>query len=651
MIQKRKGTVVILEDDSSIANAMKEIFIRNGFEVFVSSKSEVVKKFIMENSVNTVFVDCFLPGISGVDFVLDLRKKFPPQALDVVIMSGLFTDAAFIKDTLRATKAVSFLKKPFELNEALSLVKPLLESEKSERPEDVSPIKELYQFFNEENRTSQFVKKLTDAVETVHGFDLLFIYSILIESKVVGHLNIVNKNRRISGVSFADGKIVGVDISDSDTHLGKLLIQSGFLTLADLEDVLKIGGQKKIGEKLIHANMLSPHALEIVLRNQMLIRLAQTIENEEIKINFILNDFDQESTEIDSQMLSIFLHDCIASKVTLDWLRIHFSDSIKLFLRAGPSYSKEHSIFNMPLLASLSGFVNFLLEGKTLNQILDSQRFPEEAALRALYFLIIRGVLIFEYKVKSDLDSKDKYKFLIRTAAQFEGKKDWDIVELLASIVGVKPEDSISLEREAKKILGERPGVLQPEVNEIWEKVDKIFCEAIQILKFGDKEKYREQAMQVEIEEKLKISNELEKGRQLLIKSSFSQAYDVLKALEKKAPNVDKLKIYIIWAKLGMADSNPEKKITFLMEVESALIEVPPEERFDAVFSFILGLQSKVKGDYVSAKKHFEKVLNLEANFMSARREINIINQKMNKKNDVLSKDLKEIVAGFFKKG
>ena len=79
-------------------------------------------------------------------------------------------------------------------------------------------------------------KKLIESLEEVHGFDLPFVYSLLVESKSSGHLNVVGReNGDVSGISLSNGVIVQVDISDQSTYLGRLLIDSGFVSNEDLD--------------------------------------------------------------------------------------------------------------------------------------------------------------------------------------------------------------------------------------------------------------------------------------------------------------------------------------------------------------------------------------------------------------------------------
>ena len=115
--------VLIVEDDSQLASALKTGFSREGFQVFVTAKAEEAKEILNQNRINSMFVDCLLPGKNGVELVKAIREAFPASSLDVIMMSGIFTDPNYVRDTLRTTQAIQFLKKPFDLKEAFSFLK------------------------------------------------------------------------------------------------------------------------------------------------------------------------------------------------------------------------------------------------------------------------------------------------------------------------------------------------------------------------------------------------------------------------------------------------------------------------------------------------------------------------------------------------
>src|SRR6185312_8009722 len=108
---------------------------------------------------------------------------------------------------------------------------------------------------------------------------------------------------------------------DQETFLGKLLLEAGYIHPDDLTEALSVTSSKRLGERLIHGNLLSPHAFNIALANQMSIRLSRTIVDAKVKVNFVATEVELTHPHIDSEALTLFLHDWIASKMTPNWLK------------------------------------------------------------------------------------------------------------------------------------------------------------------------------------------------------------------------------------------------------------------------------------------------------------------------------------------
>ena len=251
-----KDKVIILEDDSQLALAMSQAIASKGFEVLVTERTNEVREILKDENVKTIFVDCLLPTDNGVDFITSIRKDYPANTLDVVLMSGLFTDNQFIRESLKNTKAIAFLKKPFPLHEALSKLRPtrvldepkIIPNQENSQIEILSPRKALYSLFGKEKVSNREKLKAIEALEEIHGFDLAYIYSLLAETSSTGHLNIINSNGEISGITFCEGHIIGVDVVDQETFLGKMMIEAGYILPDDLNLVLNSPNPKKIGE-------------------------------------------------------------------------------------------------------------------------------------------------------------------------------------------------------------------------------------------------------------------------------------------------------------------------------------------------------------------------------------------------------------------
>ncbi len=638
-----KGKILILEDDSTLASAMKKAFEKSGHDVYTTANADEALEFIHKNFVSLMFVDCLLPLGSGVDFVESIRSKFPANALSVVMMSGIFTDASMIKDTLRSTKAIGFLKKPFELQEALDCIAPV----ESPVKEEQSPRKALYLLFNKPHVSVREKRKAIEALEEIHGFDLPYLYSLMVETSATGHLNLVGSKGDVLGVSFSDGKIIAVDTVDQSTQLGKLLIEAGYLLPDDLNEVLAVRSQKKLGERLIQSSLLSPHAFDIALTNQMSIRLSRTIIDAPMKINFVSTEVVLTHPHIDSEAFSIFLHDWVASKISPEWLQAHYTQwGTSLLVKSG-NFSADHPSLRMPLIAHFSGFVDYFTSGKTLNELMDRKKFPTETALKALHFLLAKGLIVFGDRAQK-VDPDERLKLLRRSLAQFHNKNRLEIWDILVGMAGGSDSEPDFVIAEFRKILGPAPTTEQKELSKLYLQLKKIADDSLAFSQGGNREKMKEELAKQAIESQIKATGLFEEAKQALQKSQFSRAADLLKQVLFIDDSMEKLKIYILWARLAQLESAADKS-KILQEVQMDLLQIPPEEKFDAVYSYVMGLYQKGTGDFIQAKKSFEKAYNLDSSLLAARREIAVLMQKSPKK-DMLNRDLKDLVAGFFKK-
>ena len=642
---KAAQKVLIVEDDSQLASALKTGFSREGFQVFVTAKAEEAKEILNQNRINSMFVDCLLPGKNGVELVKSIRESFPASSLDVIMMSGIFTDPNYVRDTIRTTQAIQFLKKPFDLKEAFSFLK-----KDNTVVEEIHPRKQLYQMFNNSKVTAREKRRSIEALEEIHGFDLPYIYSLLMESKASGHLNIVNAKGEVSGISFSQGMIVAVDIVDQETYLGKLLIESGYIQSDDLKDALNSNSTKKIGEKLIQGNLLSPHAFNIVLANQMSIRLSRTIVDGSVHVNFVSADVEQSFPHIDQENLGVFLHDWIAAKINSNWLKAHYTQWADYTLEKSPTYVEPSAALEMPLVTSTENLVASLTSGKTLLQILDSATVAEDSFLKATHYLLTKGLIVFNEKVEVESEEL-RIKKLKKILSQVHEKNKVEIFDIMVRMCNVSEQNPQSVINEFLKILGPEPAPAQKELLHIYQQLKTTASQATDFTKTGSREKMKEEIAKVEIEQRLQAATQYEEAKTYLARSQYQIALQKLEKAIIFDPTLDKAKLFLIWAKLGGIESKPNK-MTLLKAIDADLLQVPPEEKFDALYSFVMGLYYKAKGDISTARKSFQKAVDLDSTLTSAKRELTLVQTKAssNSPKDVLNRDLKELIGGFFNK-
>lgn len=637
-----KSKILILEDDESVGLALKEALSRAGHHVFLAARPDEAKDIFTKNSgIEFLFCDCLLPQMTGLDFIAQVRESRITGPFKVVLMSGIYTDKQFIQEATQGAQAVAFLKKPFELEQVLKIVN----KDNGSRSEESSARKLLYQMFANPSVTSRQKRKVIESIEEVSGFDLPFLYSLLAETKSNGYLNIYNADGSVSGISFSNGNIVGVDVDDKTTFLGEMLIQSGYSTPKDVQIALRDKNNRRIGNYLIQNNQLSPHAFDLILMEQMNIRLVRTIVDSKIRVNFASAEVDMTNPSIDADTLTLFLHDWIASKLSLNWLKsLYVMWSGNVILKS-PAFREDHPALTMSLVKSLEDFSKKLDSKLTLSQILDVKGYSEVAVYKAIHFLLTKGLIVFAQRV-AFATPQEQYKVLKKIWAELENKNKFEVVSYLETSVGGGTPDSALA--DFMTLLGERPPEGNSDVLALWSRIKQLTEEAVAEARDSNKiDQYRQASQKSDAEAKIKANSHLEEAKKYLHLNQFAKALDLLASAAKLNPQIHQLHVYSAWAKLGAVDS--AKKQVILKEVELEIMQIPPDERYDVLFPFVIGLFNKAKGDVPGARKSFEKSIALDNTFIPARRELSLL-QAQNKKQDVFNMDLKQVVSGFFKK-
>lgn len=641
-VEAIKSKVLILEDDETLGLALKEVLTRDGHMVFWVNRPDEALQIFSSNKVDYLFCDCLLPQMTGIDFVEKAKATHPGSKFKTILMSGIYTDKQFVIDATKKTQAVAFLQKPFDLEQVLKLVK----KEEAPRREELGARKLLYQMFSNAKATTRQKRKVIESIEEVSGFDLPFIYSLLVETSSSGYLNIYNGDGSVSGISFSNGMIVSVDVDDKTTFLGEMLIQSGYVSAEAVQMALREANNRRIGNYLIQNNKLSPHAFDLILTEQMNIRLVRTIVDQKIRINFAASDVEMTSPNIDADTLQRYLHDWIASKISVNWLKnLYMMWSGNIIVKSA-HYSDDHPALQMPLIKSLEGLTQKLGGGITLNKLLETKDYTDVAVYKGIYFLLTRGLITFAPRAGL-LNDAEQLAILRKTWEEFEHKNTLEIAhQMEMGAMNSNTPDAIL--EEFMGIFGDPPKDSKSEGHILWMKIRRSAEEAMSVASDSQQlNQHRQESLRSEAESKLKASSLMDDVKKALHMNQFTKAVDLLKQVSKLSSEIQHLHIYNSWARVGLIEQG--RKDFNIKEVEMEIMQVPPDERYDALYPFVTGLILKAKGDLLNARKSFEKSAVIDASFIPARRELTVL-ASQNKKQDVFNMPLSQMVSGFFKK-
>jgi CheY-like chemotaxis protein len=115
---------MILEDELGLAYTLAAVLEKNlgvGSSVEVCSTAEVALQMLYRHEFDLIISDWRLPGMSGTDFISQVRQSLP--AIPIILMSAF--DLSQKEKPLQAGYEY-YIKKPFEISELTQMINQLL---------------------------------------------------------------------------------------------------------------------------------------------------------------------------------------------------------------------------------------------------------------------------------------------------------------------------------------------------------------------------------------------------------------------------------------------------------------------------------------------------------------------------------------------
>lgn len=118
---RAKETILIIDDEPKILEAVKSYFKMNGYDVLCAADGGEGMTLFGQNAVSLILLDLMLPGICGEDFC----KKVRGESDIPIIMITAKVDEASIVNGLNIG-ADDYVTKPFSLKQLLARVQAVL---------------------------------------------------------------------------------------------------------------------------------------------------------------------------------------------------------------------------------------------------------------------------------------------------------------------------------------------------------------------------------------------------------------------------------------------------------------------------------------------------------------------------------------------
>jgi EAL domain-containing protein (putative c-di-GMP-specific phosphodiesterase class I)/CheY-like chemotaxis protein len=108
--QRAPATVVVIDDDETVANTVARVLERAGFSVEKFTAAEPARERLRAGDVDVMVSDVMMPEVNGIDLLDQVRRS----GIDVPVI--FLTGAPKLNDTIRAMElgAFRYIAKPFE---------------------------------------------------------------------------------------------------------------------------------------------------------------------------------------------------------------------------------------------------------------------------------------------------------------------------------------------------------------------------------------------------------------------------------------------------------------------------------------------------------------------------------------------------------
>ncbi len=658
---------ILFIDDSKKASLPFIRFLReSGYEVdYFSDPTTAFKNIIFQN-YKLAILDCLLPKESGFKLAERIQKE-TKQFIPIIFISGVYSKENF-EMYKGKSYAVGFLRKPFSNNDLIHYIEKSehkIKNKNNSNADNTDQDLTALGFNKKELITeSLFLEVLnTSGPKKINGFEIFFIFHKCQKLGISGYLEFSNsQGESVGGASLKDGLFYKMNLEKNE--------KSRFLAIAISKSLIKGQILKEnpevfaqdiglIGQRLVEANMLSPHAIGIIYREQFLIRFSQIFENKEIFVKFYKRETQKDyhkmlatlpefKEKYESMINFYFLKNIALPKFKVEWLKSFFSSKINYNLTKGVDWNLFERYKSLEFLKDTYEKLEKTKLPLSLNDFLEKNKNSENFLL-GIYGLLSVGIIGLEESTFDDHERE--YERLTHIYNSIKHKKAHEIF-------GLKERASLDQVNMSYKQLSQSfhpdkaPSKSPKKILDLYKNIFNVINESYRTIKVSSKDGriYDKRQEIIKLKQILESETLMNECKSLLKKTRFEEALESLEKIGKSKSPPNDYMIYLVWAKLKLCLANPKKYPHFIRSIYDDLAKIPYEERHNAYYLYVQGLMGLLERDKDKALINFEKASVLQPDFQEAEIEIDKICGRKEEKSFTIKALLDEDLGTFVKK-
>jgi signal transduction histidine kinase len=116
--------VLFIDDEESIIDGVQRLFKREAYGIFATTSPDKAREVLAKEKIKVVVCDHRMPGITGVEFLKEVKEKYPDVVK--VLFTG-YADFSAAQEAINVGEIYRYISKPWKTSELLSIIRQCIE--------------------------------------------------------------------------------------------------------------------------------------------------------------------------------------------------------------------------------------------------------------------------------------------------------------------------------------------------------------------------------------------------------------------------------------------------------------------------------------------------------------------------------------------
>ena len=123
-MKSHPARVLVVDDDDSYCTIIRELLVRNGYDVRVACSVEEALSLLQEERPDLILTDLMMPEVDGITFIRQLCAMPPHSGIPTIVVSALVL--ARERAAAAQAGADAFVAKPFSIQQLQATIQEVV---------------------------------------------------------------------------------------------------------------------------------------------------------------------------------------------------------------------------------------------------------------------------------------------------------------------------------------------------------------------------------------------------------------------------------------------------------------------------------------------------------------------------------------------